>query len=79
MLVVRQLVRNLVKSMVNFFSESDYSSKFLSVLGTPKYSVTFTLYYELMSFHVKINRHHYALHSVEITGILSHAFLAKIS
>ena len=61
MLVVRQLVRNLVKSMVNFFSESDYSSKFLSVLGTPKYSVTFTLYYEFMSFHVKINRHHYAL------------------
>ena len=59
MLVVRQLVRNLVKSMVNFFSESDYSSKFLSVLGTPKYSVT--LYYEFMSFHVKINRHHYAL------------------
>ena len=54
MLVVGQLVRNLVKSMVNFFSESDYSSKFLSVLGTPKYSVT--LYYEFMSFHVKINR-----------------------
>ena len=61
MVVVRQLVRNLVKSMVNFFSESDYSSKFLSVLGTPKYSVT--LFYEFMSFHVKINRNHYALQS----------------